>query len=386
MKKKMICMLAAFALAIVACSDPQLNSSISGSAGNDPSGNDISTTDYNKSERLDYEDEWGSDTINSVVSGNDIVTNPWKHQDTNKEDLFGKVSKFNEYSDLMTPTYFQHYDGLWFIVDCYHDQIIYSNDLDKPFWKWYVLDKSLNRPHTIAFDGEVYMVDDTEDRMIVAYVKHTNPDGTCWFERVQEFVDMGERPHYVFYCEEDKSFYAWSSMSGQMWVFKRSKDSTKVFLDRSYNIPDLNGVYVRSFMFEGDKAYFVSGTYGNCTIFETTRDTFDVIREIPVAPEIGGMVQITKIENYYYVTSSTSIYGETNLRYVARTDSLEHLMMGQFEDLTTLLLGDEFPGTPYNITKVDDEWCLVVHREGLGAPIVHFKVVDDQITDIGTYH
>ena len=282
----------------------------------------------------------------------------------------------------MVPTYIKYYDGLYFIVDCYHDQVVFTDDYDKPIYEWKVMDKDLTRPHTIASDGEVYMVDDTENKRILAYIKHTEDDGEIWFERIQEFVDMGERPHYVLYDETDGCFYAWSSMSGQMWVFKRSKDDKKVFLDASYSIPDLNGVYVRSFYFEDDKAYFVSGVYGNGTIYETTKDTFDVIREIPVAPEIGGMVQITKIQDYYYVTSSTSLYGETNLRFVVRTDSLEHLMMGQFEDVTDKLVGTQFPGTPYNITGVGDEWFLSIHRDSLGSPFVRFKVVDNEITEI----
>ena len=134
-----------------------------------------------------------------------------------------------------------------------------------------------------------------------------------------------------------------------------------------------------------DKVYFVSGTGGNCTIFEATADTFDVIREIPVAPEIGGMVQITKIEDYFYITVSTSLYGEPELRDIIRTDSLEHLQVGQYESLYERLIG-EFPGTPYNITHVDGKWCLTVHREGLGSPVVYFEVKDNEIVNVGTYY
>ena len=381
MKKAVICVAALLLIFVAACSITQVNS-VSESVSSYDSASESPSVDYARSEKQEFTDEWGTDPSGKDEIP-DYLTNPWKAiEDAIDEANTPKESEANGYFTIMVPTYIKFYDGLYFIVDCYHDQVVFTDDYEKPIYDWKVMDKDLDRPHTIASDGEVYMVDDTENKKIVAYVKHIEDDGEIWFERIQEFVDMGERPHYVIYDETDGCFYAWSSMSGQMWVFKRSKDDKKVFLDASYSIPDLNGVYVRSFFFEDDKAYFVSGVYGNGTIYETTRDTFDVIREIPVAPEIGGMVQITKIQDYYYVTSSTSLYGETNLRFVVRTDSLEHLMMGQFEDVTEKLVGSQFPGTPYNITSVNDEWFLSVHRDSLGSPFVRFKVVDNEITEI----
>ena len=172
------------------------------------------------------------------------------------EDPIAAASEYtpgkNYDSKLSVPTYVTNIDDTWFIVDCYHNRVIYSDSLETPLNEWNIMTSDATRPHTIASDGEVYMVDDTENKRILAYIKHTEDDGEIWFERIQEFVDMGERPHYVLYDETDGCFYAWSSMSGQMWVFKRSKDDKKVFLDASYSIPDLNGVYVRSF-YEKDK-------------------------------------------------------------------------------------------------------------------------------------
>ena len=356
-------------------------------SGSDASGSDVSSQTYEPSQRTSYtEDETGAKIINGVVSGGEIVENPWISTVSGGEgEGVIKRSKENKYENISVPTWFEHYDGLYFFVDCYHDQIVYNDNLKDPIYMWKVMDDKLERPHTIAFDGKIYMVDDTDENKIIAYRKISNEDGSIYFERIQEFVDMGERPHYIVYDDESGRFFAWSSKSGQMWVFKHSKDKTGVFLDESYNIPALNGVYVRSFVFIEDKVYFVSGTGGNCTIFEATADTFDVIREIPVAPEIGGMVQITKIEDYFYITVSTSLYGETELKDIIRTDSLEHLQVGQYESVYERLIG-EFPGTPYNITHVDGKWCLTVHREGFGAPVVYFEVKDNEIVNVGTYY
>lgn len=383
MKKSNLCFLLAAVLLLSACSFSKSNN-VSSTVG-DASQNDVSQAEYAPSEKTEYQDDTGSDVIYAIVSGNDVITNPWADVD-DVDDEGIRRSFTNSYENISVPTWFAKYDGLYFVVDCYHNQIIYNDNLEDPIIEWKVMDKLLNKPHTIAFDGEVYMVDDTDNNKIVAYKKVVNDDGSIYFDRVQEFVDMGEEPHYVVYREETGRFYAWSSKSGQLWVFKRSKDSQMVFLDESYSIPALKDVYVRSFTFCDGKAYFVSGTNGSCTIFETTDDDFNVLREIPVAPEIGGMVQLTKIQDYYYVTVSTSLFGEVEFRNIVRTDSLEHLLYNQYESVYDTLVTQEFPGTPYNISYVDGEWCLTVHRTGLGAPIVHFEVENNEIVNVGTYY
>lgn len=396
MKRISVCILMVLCLILSACSVSELNKDATiptvdgtetGSTVDADASSEGDPVEYETSEKTEYEGETGSDVMYAIEADGEIISNPWINVEDEETDDEGiRHSVENEYYDLSVPTWYTFLDGLYFIVDCYHNQIIYSDSMEKPLHEWKVMDKELKKPHTIAFDGEVYMVDDTDNNKVVAYKKVVNEDGSLYFERVQEFVDMGEEPHYVVYKEENARFYAWSSKSGQMWVFRRSKDSSMIFLDESYNIPPLKDVYVRSFTFLDDKAYFVSGTNGSCTIFETTTDNFDVLREYPVAPEIGGMVQLTKIQDYFYITVSTSLYGERELRNIVRTDSLEHLQMGQFESLYDLFIGSEYPGTPYNITYVDDRWCISVHRDGMGPRIVYFNVVDNEIQDIGSYY
>lgn len=381
-------------LGLSACETPKQNNGEDVSEGE-------ATQVYEPSSKTSYDAEYGfeygqdvsegEEPENAEQGGEETSVDEEPEEETGprfKEKIHGELiqPQKNDLGSLKVPTYIAYYDGLYFIVDCYNDQVLFNDNLDDSLYQWNVLDRALYGPHTIAFDGEVYMVDDTDNNRIIAYVKHVDEEGTVYFERIQKFVDMGERPHYIVYSEEDKCFYAWSSMTGQMWVFKRSKDASKVFLDESYTIPALNGVYVRSFTFIDDKCYFVSGTYGNCSIYETTRDTFDVIREIPVAPEYGGMVQLTKIQDYYYATISTSIYGETELKNVVRADSIEHFWVGQCESLYDTLIGTEWPGTPYNISQIGDKWFLTIHRESYGEPIVYFEVKDNEVVNVGGYY
>lgn len=399
MKKRLLCLLTVVCFVLTACQSSQLNNEVDTSADETPDVNSTQTS-ISSTEKTTYVDYFGNELSISGndsmdVTSNDIIDDPElsetetdpEKSEADETPLVPYVSPvYNEgYTNLSVPTYIEYFDGLYFIVDCYNNQVLFSDSLDKELYEWQRLDgMNYNRPHTIAYDGEVYMVDDTDNNRIVAYTKQFNEDGTIYFKPIQEFVDMGERPHYIIYVKEKQAFYAWSSMSGQMWVFKRSKDASKVFLDESYSIPALNNVYVRSYTIIDDKVYFVSGTGGDCCIYEVDFETFDVIRTIPVAPELGGMVQITKIQDYFYITISTSIYGEVELRDFIRTDSLDHLHVGEYTSYLNFVTSG-FDATPYNITEINGSYYMTLHRDGWGSGVVKFDVINNEPCNLKDY-
>lgn len=124
----------------------------------------------------------------------------------------------NPYFDLSVPTYITKLQDTYFLVDCYHDEIIYSDSLDRELNEWEVMTDEINRGHTIASDGVVYLTDDTENNRILVFEKE---DGR--FIHTQTFSDIGIRPHYIVYDETSGYFYALSSMTGELYVFSREK-------------------------------------------------------------------------------------------------------------------------------------------------------------------
>ena len=66
----------------------------------------------------------------------------------------------NPYFDLSVPTYITKLQDTYFLVDCYHDEIIYSDSLDRELNEWEVMTDEINRGHTIASDGVVYVTDE----------------------------------------------------------------------------------------------------------------------------------------------------------------------------------------------------------------------------------
>ncbi|MBE5844362.1 MAG: hypothetical protein E7302_09300 [Butyrivibrio sp.] len=301
-------------------------------------------------------------------------------EDSSTDPVFGQESEgglSNAESTLSVPTYIDKLGDDWFIVDCYHNQIIYNDNLETPLYEWKVLTKNVNLPHTMASDGTVYLLDDTENNRVLVFEKDEDS-----YKCTQLFNEIGQRPHYVVYDEDDKAFYVWSSTTGEMYIFRRDKDSSKMYLteirrvggstlkgnasETSDNTGDdsvLNGAYIRSFFIDGDDIYFVSGITAQGTasgIIKCNKYTMEIKEQISVPDELAGMAYMRYDAPYYYITVSTDVTGSQDAATMLRTDSLDKLMAKDYEVIyDTYFVGG---GTPYNIFKVDDTYYLTEHR------------------------
>lgn len=279
----------------------------------------------------------------------------------------------NAQPTLSVPTQLTKIGEDYFLVDCYHNQILTSGDLHAPLSDWYVLTSQINRGHTIAGDGVVYLADDTENNRILIFEKK---DGL--FVMSQIFSDIGIRPHYVSYDEDSKRFYALSSMTGQLYVFFRpDSSSTQVALEKILSIPELDGVYVRSFTIDGDDIYFVCG---NSAIIRARKKDLKVLERFPVPPEIAGMIQLTRIQDWFYITVSTDAAGDQAYATILRVKNLSDLSSKNYEDIYSSFIGG---GTPYYITGFDGHFYMTEHRIP-GHSIWQFDVKDNEPVDIIT--
>lgn len=281
----------------------------------------------------------------------------------------------NPYPDLSVPTYITKVKDNYFIVDCYHNQVIYHDNLTDPLYEWQIMTSDVSMAHTLASDGSIYLIDDTENNRILIMEESVNENGQPVFIPTQEFTEIGDRPHYIIYDEFTDTFYAWSSQSGEMYLFRHPREDTRTYLTEIRSLPCLDGVYVRSFTIVDDTIYFVSG---NSTILEADLDTFKIRKEYDVPSQLAGMVQITPIGDYYYITVSTDADGNQDYATLLRTRRLSDLAKGNYEDVYHYFVGG---GTPYYITRIEDTWYLTEHRLP-GHSIWSFHVQDNTITDV----
>ncbi len=280
-------------------------------------------------------------------------------------------------SQLSVPTYIAQYDDTWFIVDCYHNRIIYSDTLGEPLTQWNIMTSDVTRPHTIASDGKVYIVDDTENNRIMVFEK---VDGK--FINTQIIRDVGSRPHYTVYDEDTDTFYVWSSTTGELFCLRHTEDSNRMYVTDIRKIDILDGVYVRSFSIIDGDIYFVSGVSDAglpARIYQCSLDDLQIKKEIDVPDALAGMVQITKIQKYYYITTSTDKSGDQNYATIIKTKSLENLISGKYEDIySTYFVGG---GTPYYISNAGDTYFLTEHRLS-GHSIWSFEVNRNKIVNV----
>lgn len=160
-----------------------------------------------------------------------------------------------------------------------------------------------------------------------------------------------------------------------MYLFRHAKGDSRMYLTEVRSIPSLSGVYVRSFTIIGDSIYFVSG---NSSIIEADLYSFKIKKEYPVPPEMAGMIQLTRIQDYYYITISTDIAGNQDYATILRVKDLKDLSTGAYEDVYHNFIGG---GTPYYITMIDEYWYLTEHRIP-GHSIWRFQVLDNEITNV----
>ena len=281
---------------------------------------------------------------------------------------------------LSVPTYVTLIDNKWYIVDCYHDRVLYSefdDGITLPLDNWFVMEGDLSHPHTIASDGQVYLVDDTENNRVLVYEKiDYNLINT------QVFEDIGVRPHFSVYDEKTDTFYVLSSGTGELYCFRHTPDSSRVYLTDIKKIEQISDVYISSFSIIDGDIYFPSGVSGEGhapQILQCDLTTMQIKKSYPVPDALAGMVQVTKIGDYYYITVSTDITGDQSYATLVRTRSLSDLAENEYEDI----YADYFEGggTPYNISSVGDTYFLTEHRLP-GHSIWSFKVTDNNITDV----
>ncbi|MBQ6697153.1 MAG: hypothetical protein IJN16_10665 [Lachnospiraceae bacterium] len=277
----------------------------------------------------------------------------------------------NPYTSLSVPTQITKIGTDYFLVDCYHDLILTATSLDTPLNQWLVMSDQINRGHTIAGNGTVYLADDTENHRILVFIKEGNT-----FIQTQIFENIGNRPHYIDYDAATNRFYALSSLTGELYVFYQEADTTQVQLEKILNIPGMQNTYIRSFSIEEDEIYFACN---NGIILRTRLEDLTLLEQFSVPAELGGLIQVVKIQDFYYLTVSTDLSGNSDSATILRTRELCNLADYGYEDLYETFGSD---GTPYYISSMDGHYFLTQHCYLPGHGVWQFDIMEEDITNV----
>lgn len=276
----------------------------------------------------------------------------------------------NPYEQLKVPTQIIKTGGFYFIVDCYHNQVLYSHQMSTDVKDWKVLTRDVELPHSIASDGTVFLVTDTERNRILVFRWEFSK-----FRHVQTFTEIGKRPHYIEYDWESQSFFVWSSMTGEMYIFKTNLTGA-VCLSQVRQLFELKDYYVRSFTIMGDKILFPSGT--NSYMILADKNTLEVKERYSVTSEIAGMAYAIKIENYYYMTIACDLEANQKKATMIRTTDLTNLSEGIYETVYTQMSSIQ-NGIPYYIDYFDGAFYMTQHNTS--KSVVKFQIQNDAIVN-----
>ena len=126
----------------------------------------------------------------------------------------------------------------------------------------------------------------------------------------------------------------------------------------------MNGLYTRSFTIDGDNILLCS--QGACGIVVINKRTFGFVAAYPVAPELGGVVQIIHAGKNYYLSTSSDIFGNHGAAMLARISSPAGFMSSAtYTDVTAELGGLTGISVPYYMSNV--EGVFVARLNSLGA-------------------
>lgn len=281
---------------------------------------------------------------------------------------------YNTYEVLKVPTQITRQGDYYFIVDCYHNQVIYTKNMGIPLKEWKVMTNDVTLPHSIASDGNFYLVADTEKNRILVFEWKNGR-----FQNTQRLDDIGNRPHYIQYDKETDSFFVWSSMTGDMYILNKAPDTGILCIREVRHIKELGNYYVRSFTIVGNQVIFPSGT--NRYMIMVDKNTFEVIGRYPVTSEISGMAYVLPIGGYYYMTVACDAYANQDAATFIRTNDLNSLAEGKYEVIYQYVSNK---GIPYYIDYFNDAFYMT--NSGVSKNIWWFQVLNDQITGVNAIY
>lgn len=188
---------------------------------------------------------------------------------------------------LNLPTMMTQIGGYWFIVDSYNNRVLYSDQPDQALDQWNLLDGELSRPHSIAGNGEFFLVDDTEAHSLRVY-----RDNGSGIERHQLILDAGARPHRVWYEPESSTFYSLAANSQELLVMRQQNDSLEI-LSRT-QLPSIRGMYVRSFRVIDGKLWLFTA-HGIVSVVDHLDPGFPEIARYTIPPELESLNDMIRV-------------------------------------------------------------------------------------------
>jgi hypothetical protein len=264
------------------------------------------------------------------------------------------------------PTHITKLNNKYFIVDCNHHRVIWSDNINSEVKDWNTVDVEFAGPHSIASDGDIYVIENTGYNEVIVL------DSNLKFK--QRLYNVGGRPHKTIYDLQTDAFYVVSAP----YIFCYRKLAGQLTLIYQKSPSFLAGTYVRSFKIIDSKMYFVSGN-GHINVVNYIDESYTVMNAYPVPSNMSFMDDIEKVGDYFYLTAmqgADQIIAPT----AVRIKDLNRLQYGEYEDIYSKL---GFTTTPYFIEVFDNR--VFITEIGEISRIISFAVSDVELSEYITH-
>jgi hypothetical protein len=277
---------------------------------------------------------------------------------------------------MNTPTTFTKIGSTYFCVDCWHARVLYSDNVNKPITQWSLMDNTLRGPHSIAYDGYMYVIEDTENGGIRTF----KSDGAGGFTAITTLSSIGTRTHRVQYDSATSSFYVIGGTSQTMARLTRSGDT--LTLQSKITLAFLSGQYSRGFRIYDGKMYIVCEPG---KVFEVSFDgasTYTLLNTYNTPTGFSSPNDIFRDSTGKWYLTGTN-------QAMCRFDRLADMHAGLVEDVYDLF---RLGGTPYYLGEFDGYLWIpeIIERSGLtrilnDVPVLVHNFGAENASDLGRH-
>lgn len=190
---------------------------------------------------------------------------------------------------------------MYFIVDCFHHRILYNDNLTDDIVEWTTIDYEFAGCHSIASDGNIFVVDNTGRNEVLVF------DST--FKRVQTIPNVGHRPHKVIF--KNNRFYVLSSGTQTVYCYKVVDN--RLVLEFSRRMDFMGYAYCRSVKIIDGHMYFATDTPNVIYKVNYLDDSFNLVESYQLPSNITFLVDVDYYNGHFYVTNYTDINKSTDL-------------------------------------------------------------------------
>lgn len=292
---------------------------------------------------------------------------------------------------LLAPTFLEKIGQCYYLVDCWHGRVLYTNNLKQPLKDWKTLSGCLGQPHSLASDGQWLVIDESSNnRLSIWKINREGQPITCPKSQPHQILTLsGIQPHRVRYDKKKKLFYCLTAKDQKFFILKANKAGLKVI--NCLELKFLKPYYCRSFTLgKTNEIYFAAGSddlsvlqkpiykpekssiyQAKFSSLSTKKAHFEVVASYKIPVKLANMNDIFIWQNKFYLTAVPNQLISCEDLARLKSDFCTKKVLNLSKKL-------ELSGRPYFLNYLAKEKLFIVPEIDQNNQINCYRVKQDQ--------